>query len=105
MQAKLTQAAGAKYRAQADFGMRFGICRMLFMPRGLGGGDLLALGAAAALEPKQIAEALAVASLKASHQHAMPPPPPAIGMRALASLALTPRILAQKPIATPSRAG
>uniref|UniRef100_E6PSQ8 Uncharacterized protein n=1 Tax=mine drainage metagenome TaxID=410659 RepID=E6PSQ8_9ZZZZ len=105
LQAKLIQAAGARYRAQADFGTRFGICRMLFVPRGLGGGDLLALGAATALEPKQIDEALALASLKASHQHAAPPPPPACGKRALASLALTPRILAQKPIATPSRAG
>lgn len=100
LQAKRNQAAGAKYSAQSAFGMRFGIGRMLFAPFSC---DLLLVGAVPALESHQIDEALAVASLKASHQHAAPPP--ACGPRAMASLVLTPRLLAQRPAATPSRAG
>lgn len=104
LRAKLEQAAGAKYGAQADFGLKFGVCRMMFAPA-IVPTDLLLVGAVPDLERQQIGEILALAVADAGHRHAAPPPPPAIGRRVLASLNLTPRILAQRPFATPSRTG
>ncbi len=105
IQAKTMQAAGAKYGASAAFGLRFGVARMLFVSPCLGGADLSEVGDEPGLTPPQVSETLISAERAAINRCAAPPPPPAVGARALASLALTPRVLAQRPAAAGACAG
>jgi hypothetical protein len=100
-----TQAAGARHSARIGFGLHFGIYELLFVPPGLhdlAALNLLDFGAAPRLAPEQIAAALISAFLQANRQQraaAPPPPPPRVGARHLPSLALTPRLVAQRPAA------